>query len=232
MSLDEGQRQLGHLAGQLFETAVFLSPLFDLWKQVDRNVSGVGFAFDLPGQIVARVLLTPGTTAVGIAASPTGGDEAGGQNGTLSLELLLTGLKEAADQGRMFGNLHTIERAKFWPETMICIKAYQLQDRRMALRQLCSEGVCYRHPDDPCGEAKPSTGGKCRQREKARRLWGGRSSRRCPRPTPYTRARATALLSCRCENRLCHGAAALHHNKTVMSTPRPYLSARIGLREI
>jgi hypothetical protein len=86
----------------------------------------------------------------------------------------LTGLKEAADQGRMFGNLHTIERAKFWPETMICIKAYQLQERRMALRQLCSEGVCYRHPDGPCGEAKPSTGGKCRQREKARRLWGGK----------------------------------------------------------
>ena len=140
MSLDEGQRELGHLARQLFETAVFLSPLFDLGEQVDRNVSGVGFAFDLPGQIVARVLLATSTTAVGIAASAVDGDQAGGQNGALGLEFFLAGLKEAADQGGMLGNLHRIERARFWPETMICIKAYQLQAPKMALRQLFYEG--------------------------------------------------------------------------------------------
>ncbi|SRR6266540_466157 len=109
MSLDEGQRELGQLAGQLFETAVFLSPLFDLGEQVDRNVSGVGFAFDLPGQIVARVLLATGTTAVGIAAGAADGDKAGGQNWTLGLEFSLAGLKEAADQGGMFGNLHSLD---------------------------------------------------------------------------------------------------------------------------
>ena len=37
MSLDEGQRKLGHLAGEEFETAVFLSPLFDLRDLADRS---------------------------------------------------------------------------------------------------------------------------------------------------------------------------------------------------
>ena len=106
MSLDQGQGELSHLAGEFLETAVFLSPLFDLGEQVDRDVSGVGFAFDLPGQIVAWVLLATGTAAVGIAANPADGDETGGQDGALGLEFLLTGLKESTDQGGMLRNFH------------------------------------------------------------------------------------------------------------------------------
>ena len=56
MGLDEGQGELGDLADQLFEAAMFLSPLFDLGEQIHRDVSGVGFGFDLPGQIMAQVL--------------------------------------------------------------------------------------------------------------------------------------------------------------------------------
>ena len=83
-----------------------MSPLFDLGEQVNRHVSGVGFAFDLPGQIVAWVFLATGTAAVWIAANPADGDEAGGQDGALSLELLSTGLKEATDEGGLFWNFH------------------------------------------------------------------------------------------------------------------------------
>ena len=108
MGLDQSQGELGHLTGEFLETAMFLSPLFDLGEEVDRHVSGVGFAFDLPGQIVAWVLLATGTAAVGIAANPADGDETGGQDGALGLEFLLTGLKESMDEGGMFWNFHRI----------------------------------------------------------------------------------------------------------------------------
>ena len=83
-----------------------MSPLFDLGDQVQWDVSGVGFTFDLPGQIMARVLMATGTAAVGIAASPADGDETGGQDGALGVEFLSAGLKEAADEGGMLWNFH------------------------------------------------------------------------------------------------------------------------------
>ena len=79
-----------------------MSPLFGLGDQIQRDVSGVGFGLDLPGEIVAQMLLASGTAAVGVAARATDGDEAGGQHGAFGLELFLAGLKEAADQGGMF----------------------------------------------------------------------------------------------------------------------------------
>jgi len=106
MGLDESQGQLGDLEGELFEAAVFLSPLFDLGEQVDGDVSGVGFAFDLPGQVVARVLAASGAAAAGIAASAAGGDERGGQDGAVGVELFLAGEEEAAEEGGMFWNFH------------------------------------------------------------------------------------------------------------------------------
>jgi hypothetical protein len=111
MGLNQGQGELGDLVNQLFETAVFLSPLFDLGKQIHRDVNGMGFGFDLPGEVMAGVLLASGTAAVGIAASAADGDEAGGQDGAFGLELLLTGLEEPADQGGMFWCFHTFTRA-------------------------------------------------------------------------------------------------------------------------
>jgi hypothetical protein len=53
--------KLGQFADQLFETAVILSPLFDLGYQIHRDVNGMGFGFDLPGQVMAQVLLASRT---------------------------------------------------------------------------------------------------------------------------------------------------------------------------
>ena len=113
MGLDQGQGQLSQFAYQLFEAAVFLSPLFGLGEQIHRDVSGVGFGLNLPGQIVAQMLFASGTAAIGIAASAADGDEAGGQDGAFGLELFLAGLKEAADQGGVFRNFHSITRTIF-----------------------------------------------------------------------------------------------------------------------
>ena len=68
MGADEGQGQLSDLGDQKFEAAMFLSPLFDLGKQIHRDISGMGFGFDFPGQVMAGVLVTLGATAMGIAA--------------------------------------------------------------------------------------------------------------------------------------------------------------------
>ena len=113
MGLNQCQGQLGDLGYQVFDPAVFLGPLFDLGKQIHRDVSGMGFSFDLPGQIVAQVLFASGAAAVGVAASTANGDEAGGQDGAFGLELFLAGLKEAADQGGVFRNFHSITRTIF-----------------------------------------------------------------------------------------------------------------------
>ena len=103
MRLDQSQGELGDLVDELFEAAMFLGPLFDLGNQIHRDVSGVGFGFDLPAQRVAQVLLASGPAAVGIAASAAQGDEAGGQNRALGLELLLAGLEGTADRGGCLG---------------------------------------------------------------------------------------------------------------------------------
>ena len=57
----------------------------------------MGFGFNLPGQIVAQVLLPPGAAAIGIAAAAPNGDKAGGQDRTLGLKLLLASLEGTAD---------------------------------------------------------------------------------------------------------------------------------------
>ena len=106
MGLNEGQGQMGDLADELFEAPVFLGPSFDVGQQFEGDVSGVGLGLDVPGQIVAQVLVASGTAAVGMAASPADGDEAGGQDRAFGLELVLEGLEGAADQGRVPGNLH------------------------------------------------------------------------------------------------------------------------------
>ena len=111
MGLNEGQGELGELVDELFEAAVFLSPLFDLGNQIHRDVNGMGFGFDLPGQVVAQVFLASSAAAVGIAASAADGDEAGGQDRAFGLELLLAGLEEAADQRGVFGCFHTFRGA-------------------------------------------------------------------------------------------------------------------------
>ncbi len=111
MGLDQSQRQLSQLAGELFEAAMFLSPLFGLGNQLDGDVSRVGFGFDLPGKVVAQMLFASGTAAVWIAAGATDGDEAGGQDRAFGLELFLAGLKGAADEGGVFRNFHRLRVA-------------------------------------------------------------------------------------------------------------------------
>jgi len=95
MGLDQGQGELSHFANQEFEAAMFLDPFLDLGDEVNRNVGGLGFGFDLPGQIVAEVFVAFGAAAVGVAASASKGDQAGGQDGPLGLELLLAREEEA-----------------------------------------------------------------------------------------------------------------------------------------
>lgn len=87
---------------------MFLSPLFGLGNQVDGDVDGVGFVFDLPGQIMAGMLMATGAAAVGVAAGAADGDEAGGQYGAFGLELFLASLKEAADEGGVSRNFHRL----------------------------------------------------------------------------------------------------------------------------
>ena len=106
MSLDQGQGQLGQFADQLFEAAMFLSPLFDLGEQVNGHVSGVGFGFELPSEVMARMFMASGAATTGIAAGAADGDEAGGQDWAFGLELFLASQKEAADQSGVFGNFH------------------------------------------------------------------------------------------------------------------------------
>jgi hypothetical protein len=106
MGLDQGQGELGDLVDELFEAAMFLGPLLNLGDEIYRDISGVGLGFDLPGQIVAQVLLAFGAAAVGIAAGAAEGDEAGGQDRATGLELLLASLEGAPNQSGMFGYFH------------------------------------------------------------------------------------------------------------------------------
>jgi hypothetical protein len=106
VGLDQGQGELSDLASQLLEAVVFLSPLCDLGNQFEGDVSGVGFGFDLPGEVMTQVLFTLCAAAVGIAASAADGDQACGQDWTFSLELLLAGLEEALDEGGVLGYFH------------------------------------------------------------------------------------------------------------------------------
>ena len=111
MAAEQRQGELGEFADQLLEAAVFLGPLLDLGEEFDGDVSGVGLGFDFPGEVMAGVLVAPGTAAVGIAAGAADRDQAGGQDGPAGLELLLPGLEGAADEGGMLGRIHALIRA-------------------------------------------------------------------------------------------------------------------------
>jgi len=162
MGLDQGQGQLGQFADQLFEAAVFLSPLFNLREQIHRDVNGMSFGFELPSEVVARVLVAAGTAAVGIATGATDSDEAGGQDRAFGLELLLTGLKEAADQGGVFRYFHAFTRAILRPGQLNSIMTYQLQAQKDALRQLFP-GKEHRH-QPVGGAAQPTADGRTSSR--------------------------------------------------------------------
>ena len=136
MGLDQGQGQLGQFANQLFEPAMFLCPQFDLGEEIHRDVNGMSFGFELPSQVMAQVLVAAGAVAVGIAAGAADGDEAGGQNRALGLELLLPGEEEAADQGGVVGCFHAFTWAVLRPGQLSSIKAYQLQAKTSRLRQV------------------------------------------------------------------------------------------------
>ncbi len=92
---------------------MFLSPLFDLGEQSDRDIGRVGFGFDFPSEIVAQVLLASRAAAIGVTASTPDGHEAGSQHRALGLELFLAGLEEAANEGGMFGYFHKDGRRIF-----------------------------------------------------------------------------------------------------------------------
>jgi hypothetical protein len=109
MGLDQSQGEPGHFADELFDAAVFLCPCFDLGQQIHGDVGSVGFAFDLPCEAMARVLMTLRTAAIGVATGAADGNQAGGQERPPGLELLLPGLQGAADQCGMFRDFHGIK---------------------------------------------------------------------------------------------------------------------------
>ena len=165
MGLDQRQRQLRQFAYQLFEAAVFLSPLFDLGKQIHRNVNGMGFGVELPGEVVAQVLVASGTAAVGIATGAADGNEAGGQDWALGLELLLAGLEEAADQGGVFGRFHMFTMAILRPGYLNSIITYQLQGQNCALRQLFPGGLLEPRSGVASAEPNPKPDKECRNQK-------------------------------------------------------------------
>ena len=91
MALNQCQGQLGDLSHKVFDPAMFLSPLFDLGNQIHRDISGMGFGFDLPGEVMAGMLVASGATAVGVTASAADAHKAGRQHGAFGLELFLSG---------------------------------------------------------------------------------------------------------------------------------------------
>jgi hypothetical protein len=90
-----------------------LSPLFGLGNQIHRDISGVGFGLNFPGEVVTQMLLAAGAAAVGVTAGASDGDEAGGQHRRFGLELFLAGLQETADQGGVFRNFHALNQGDF-----------------------------------------------------------------------------------------------------------------------
>jgi len=80
--------------------------LLGLRNQIHRDISGMGFGLNLPGEVMAWMLVASGAAAVGVAAGPADSDETGGQYWAFGLELFLASLQEAADQGGVFRNLH------------------------------------------------------------------------------------------------------------------------------
>ena len=84
-----------------------MGPLFDLGKQIHRDVSGMGFSFDLPGEVMAGMLgAAREAVAAGSAAVLGDGNEAGGEGGSGGGEFLEAGVEHASDEGRAFGDTH------------------------------------------------------------------------------------------------------------------------------
>jgi len=150
------------------------------------------------------MFLASGTAAVGIAASAADGDEAGGQNWAFSLELFLAGLKEAADQGGVFWNLHRFTGAVKEAQKLNSIKAYQLQAPNRSLRQLFWKGELTRYPGLTKRPGCPAAGKKPEIVKKPN------YSRKTLAPPPQ--ANRTLWPEVRkhqrpkCEIQLCHGA--------------------------
>src|SRR5260370_39599274 len=111
MGWKQWQGQLGDLGYKVFDPAVFLGPLFDLGNQIHRDISGMGLGFELPGDVMAGMLVASGATAVGVAASAADGHKAGGQHGAFGLELFLSGLEEEGDPGWFFWGFRTLAKA-------------------------------------------------------------------------------------------------------------------------
>jgi len=180
MGLDQRQGELGDLVDELFEAAVFLSPLFDLGDQIHGHVSGVGFSFELPGEIVARVLLALGTAAVGIAASAADGDETSGQDWAMGLEFFLAGLEGAADEGGMFGYFHRYSGAIFPARLTELYKGLPVTSTKEDLATTFFSGGWPPRPGRQTDEARTVPAGKTRRTRKAQRLWAGNHSGAAP----------------------------------------------------
>ena len=97
---------MGDFGQETFEPAILELPLLDLGKQRLGHVGAAGFAVFLPGEVVTDVFVALSTVAGRFATGPVNGDEGGGQDRALGLELFLAGAEGALDQGGMGRRVH------------------------------------------------------------------------------------------------------------------------------
>jgi hypothetical protein len=106
MGLDLAQSQVGDVAQKGFDAFVLAHPLLDLREQVLGDVNRTGFALYLVGQVVGQVALTGLAVAAGASAFAAEGDQAGGDERAVKMELLDPGIQVAPDESGMLRNLH------------------------------------------------------------------------------------------------------------------------------
>jgi hypothetical protein len=110
MGLDPGQSQLGDLADQRFDSLVFGNPLAHLREEILGDIDGSGFAFFLEGEEKAGMAWTGEAMTAGTAAFFLNGDQTGGEQRSLGLELFDAGLELLLDEGGMPWRFHIPRR--------------------------------------------------------------------------------------------------------------------------
>jgi hypothetical protein len=135
-----GQSQLGDLAQEGFEAAVFGDPVLNLVQEVLGDVDGAGFAPLFAGEVVGGMALSLLAMAAGTTASFVNEDEAGSQGGAAGLELLGAGLEVARDEGGVLGDFHAEREPVLGLAFRISILTYPKRQGQSEVRRKILEG--------------------------------------------------------------------------------------------
>ena len=106
VNLDPGQSQLGDLTDQRFDALVFVNPLTNLRDEILGDIDGSGFALFLAGEEKAGMARTSQAVAAGVATLFVNGDQAGGHQGAVGLELFDARMELPLDESGVFGDFH------------------------------------------------------------------------------------------------------------------------------